>query len=168
MRGHIHRRGQTWTVVYDETPSDDGKRRQRTKGGFPTKREAQTFLTDTLSRLGDGSYAAPSKLTLAAYLTGEWLPAVESTLRPLSFTTYRAVVRLRIDPKLGQLRLQAISGGHLNGLYREMEQAGLSVSTRRLTHAVLHRSLRDAVRWGRLVRNPADMADPPAASHTRV
>jgi integrase len=33
---------------------------------------------------------------------------------------------------------------------------------------VLHRSLRDAVRWGRLVRNPADMADPPAASRTRV
>jgi hypothetical protein len=44
--------------------------------------DAQSFLTDTLSRLGDGSYAVPSKTTLAEYLTAEWLPAVKSTLRP--------------------------------------------------------------------------------------
>ena len=168
MRGHVHKRGATWTVMYDEQPDERGKRRQRSKGGFATRREAQTFLTDTLSRLGDGSYAAPSKLTLGAYLTGEWLPAVESTLRPLSFTTYQAVVRLRIVPELGQLRLQALSAGNVNGLYRKLEQDGLSVSTRRLTHAVLHRSLRDAVRWGRLVRSPADMVDRPAATRSKV
>jgi Arm DNA-binding domain/Phage integrase, N-terminal SAM-like domain len=162
MRGHVHKRGSTWTVVYDEGQDEHGKRRQRSKGGFATKRDAQRFLTDTLSRLGDGSYAAPSKLTLAEYLTGEWLPAVEGTLRPLSFTQYASVVRLRIKPHIGQVRLQALSGGHLNGLYSQLEQDGLSVSTRRLTHAVLHRALRDAVRWGRLVRNPADMADPPS------
>jgi integrase len=28
-------------------------------------------------------------------------------------------------------------------------------------HTILHRALKDAVRWGRLVRNPADAADPP-------
>ena len=28
-------------------------------------------------------------------------------------------------------------------------------------HAVLHRALKDAVRWGRLSRNPIDAADPP-------
>jgi integrase len=78
------------------------------------------------------------------------------------------VTRLRIIPTLGSIRLQSLTGGHVNSLYRELEQAGLSVSTRRLTHAVLHRALRDAVRWGRLVRNPADMADPPAAVQTRV
>jgi integrase len=138
------------------------------KGGFATRRDAQRFLTDVLSRLGDGSYAQPSKATLAEFLNGEWLPSVESTLRPLSITQYRSVVRLRIVPFLGHLRLQALTGGHLNGLYRELEQAGLSTSTRRLTHAVLHRALRDAVRWGKLVRNPADMADPPAAARPRA
>jgi integrase len=168
VRGHLHKRGNTWTAVYDEGHDEQGKRRQRSKGGFATRREAQAFLTDVLSRLGDGSYAAPSKTTLAEYLIGEWLPAVEGTLRPLSATQYRSVVRLRIVPFLGHLRLQALSGGHLNGLYRELEQAGLSGSTRRQTHAVLHRALRAAVRWGRLVRNPADMADPPAAARSRA
>ena len=96
------------------------------------------------------------------------MPAVEGTLRPLSFTTYQSVVRLRIIPFIGSLRLQSLSGGHLNGLHRELEQAGLSVPTRRLAHAVLRRSLHDAVRWGRLARNPADMVDRPAATRSRV
>lgn len=49
-----------------------------------------------------------------------------------------------------------------------LEQAGLSVSTRRLVHAVLHRAFRDAVRWGKLTRNPADMADPPSRGRSRA
>ncbi len=167
MRGHIRKRGQTWTAIYDEG-REDGKRRQRSKGGFDTRREAQAFLTDQLKRLGDGSYAQPSKITLAEFLVDEWMPSAEGTLRPLSVTQYASVIRLRIIPTLGRLRLQALSGGHINALYRELEQAGLSVSTRRLTHAVLHRSLKDAVRWGKLVRNAADQADPPAATATRV
>jgi integrase len=167
VRGHVRKRGSSWTVVYDEGRSDDGKRIQRSKGGFATRREASAFLTDQLKRLGDGSYAQPSKLTLGEFL-GEWQAAVAGTLRPLSRAQYEQVIRLRVVPSLGRVRLQSLSGGHLNGLYAELEQAGLSVSTRRLTHAVLHRALRDAVRWGKLVRNPADLADPPAPGRTRV
>ena len=168
MRGHVRKRGATWTVVYDEGHDENGRRRQRSKGGFATRRDAQRFLTDVLSRLGDGSYAQPSKVTLAEFLTGEWLPAVEGTVRPLTFMQHRSAVKARIVPRLGHVRLQALTGGHLNALYRELEQAGLSVGTVRQTHAVLHRALRDAVRWGKLVRNPAGMADPPRAERSRA
>lgn len=41
---------------------------------------------------------------------------------------------------------------------------GLSPRTVRYIHTILHRAFRDAVRWGQLVRNPADAADPPRAS----
>jgi len=57
VRGHIAKRGSTWTVTYDE-PAVDGKRRQRSKGGFATKREASAFLTDALGRLEGGTYAS--------------------------------------------------------------------------------------------------------------
>jgi integrase len=33
----------------------------------------------------------------------------------------------------------------------------------RYIHTIVHRALRDAVKWGRLVLNPADAADPPRA-----
>ena len=168
MRGHVHKRGATWTVVYDEGHDENGRRRQRSKGGFHTRRDAQRFLTDVLGRLGDGSYAQPSKVTLAEFLISEWLPAVEGTVRPLTYTQHVSTVRARIVPHLGHVRLQALTGGHLNALYRTLEQAGLSVSTRRQAHGLLHRALRDAVRWGKLVRNPADMANPPRAERSRA
>jgi integrase len=95
-------------------------------------------------------------------------PACEATVRPLTFTRYGSVVRSRLVPRLGHLRLQALSGAHLNAMYRELEQEGLSVSTRRQTHAIVHHALKDAVRWSRLTRNPADGADPPSAADTRA
>ncbi|MGH7749652.1 MAG: tyrosine-type recombinase/integrase, partial [Candidatus Dormibacteria bacterium] len=36
--------------------------------------------------------------------------------------------------------------------------------TVRYIHTILHRAFKDAIRWGRLARNPADAADPPRAS----
>jgi integrase len=167
MRGSITRRGSLWTVRYDE-PTEQGGRRQRRRSGFATRREAESFLTETLARLGDGSYAAPQKTTLNAFLEDEWLPAVASSLRSLSFEQYRSVIRRYVEPGIGRVRLQALSGGHLNALYRELEQKGLSPATRRVVHAVLHRALGDAVRWGRLVRNPAAMADPPKRPGSRA
>jgi hypothetical protein len=41
--------------------------------------------------------------------------AGEATVRPLSFTTYTQLVKLQIIPRLGHVRLQALTAGHLNG-----------------------------------------------------
>ena len=41
--------------------------------------------------------------------------------------------------------------------------AGLDRRTVNYIHTILHRAFKDAVRWGRLARNPADAADPPKA-----
>ena len=41
--------------------------------------------------------------------------------------------------------------------------AGLSRRTVNYVHTILHRAFKDAVRWGRLARNPTDAADPPRA-----
>jgi Arm DNA-binding domain len=41
MRGHVRKRGTTWTVVYDEGHDENGRRRQRWKSGFATRREAE-------------------------------------------------------------------------------------------------------------------------------
>jgi integrase len=168
MRGHVRKRGATWTVVYDEGRDEHGRRRQRSKGGFATRREAQAFLHSVLTRLGDGSYAAPSKQNLGDYLLNEWLPAIGPTVRPMSLEQYEKTVRLRILPRLGGVPLQALTPAHLNALYNELGKAGLSVSTRRQTHAVLSRALKDAVRWSKLTRNAAKLADPPSQARTRV
>jgi integrase len=89
-------------------------------------------------------------------------------VRPLTARNYDRVVRLHLTPHIGSLRLQSLSGAHLNTLYRKLEAQGLAPGTLHVVHPVIHRAIGDAVRWGRLVRNPVDSADPPATSDRRV
>jgi integrase len=140
----------------------------RTGSFSRTRRDAQAFLTEQLARLDTGSYAAPAKTTLGEFLDSEWLPAVKPTLRPLSHDRYSRVVRLYIQPHIGGIRLQALSAGDITSMHGKLEEQGLSLSTRRLVHAVIGRSLRDAERWGRVPRNVARLADRPAQSGSRA
>jgi integrase len=164
MRGSIRRRGGSWTVTYDE-PAGAG-RRQRSKGGFATKREAQAFLTEALRRIDVGTYSAPAKVTLGAYLVDEWLPAATPTLRPSSVATYGHMVK-HLEPLSG-VKLQALRPAHLNALYADLERAGLSPATIRLVHSVAHRALADAMKWGLVARNAAAAADPPRPARPRA
>lgn len=45
--------------------------------------------------------------------------------------------------------------------------AGLSPRTVRYIHTILHAALKDALRWNRVVRNPADAATPPSVASAR-
>ena len=61
MRGLVRKRGTTWTWYLDAPPDPlTGKRRQASKGGFRTKREAQQELNEALARLRDGTFVQPS------------------------------------------------------------------------------------------------------------
>jgi hypothetical protein len=94
MRGHVRKRGNSWTAIYDEGYDEDGKRVQRWKGGFGTRKEAQAALTRVLGSLGDGSYVQPSKVAVRDYLVDEWLPAIAGTVRPLTLTQYTSIVKV--------------------------------------------------------------------------
>jgi integrase len=50
---------------------------------------------------------------------------------------------------------------HLQRLYREKLDGGLSPSTVQKIHHVLHKALAQAVRWDLIARNPADAVKAP-------
>jgi Arm DNA-binding domain/Phage integrase, N-terminal SAM-like domain len=145
-----------------------GKRRQKTKGGFRTKRECQAALNEAIAAVQGGTFVEPSKRTVGSFLLEEWLPAVQmANLRPGTWENYRIHVRAHIVPALGLVELQRPSPAQLNAFYRHLlteagkGRQGLAPKTVRNIHNILHRALKDAVRWGYLVRNVADAADPP-------
>lgn len=168
MRGHVRKRGRTWSVVVDVGVKEDGARKQQWRGGFPTRREAERELTRILRTLQTGEYVTPTNETLGDFLVREWLPSVRATVRPTTFRSYEMHVRMHIQARLGSTPLQRLTGAQINAFYADLAASGrhrgnapLSPATVRRVHAVLHRALRDAVRWDRLPRNPADLADPP-------
>jgi integrase len=92
---------------------------------------------------------------------------VRGTLEPSTWSSYRRNVRLHVKAHIGGTRLQALDAAALNRLYGQLREH-LSVRTVRYIHTIVHRALRDAVKWGRLVRNPADASDPPRAKDARA
>jgi len=147
------------------------ERRRAIKGGFATRKECQAALSKVLVAVEARTFTPPTRITVKAFLLDEWLPAVKGTLRPTTYASYTMLAREHIIPRLGSLQLQKLTATSINALYaylleegRVCGQGGLSASSVRRVHAVLHRACHDAVRWRRLTVNPVDAADPPKAS----
>jgi integrase len=64
--------------------------------------------------------------------------------------------------------LKALTPAHVQALYREMQERGLSARTLEYTHAVLHRALKQAVRWNMVPRNVCDAVDVPQVRREEV
>jgi integrase len=171
MRGSVVRRGGMWAVVIElDRDPVTGKRRQRWHSGYRTKKEAERARTNLLGKVDSGTYVENNRQTVAEYLT-DWLPAIETTVRPATFHSYARNLRLHVLPYIGNMTLSKVDAGNLNGLYARLlreghrsRPGGLSPRSVRYLHTILHRAFKDAVRWGRLARNPADAADPPKES----
>jgi integrase len=110
--------------------------------------------------MAGGTYAPPSRATVEDFLADEWLPAIRAEVRPGTWNLHRINAHAYIQPKLGGLRLHDLSPAHLNRLYAELLER-LAPKTVRNVHGTLSRALGDAVRWGRVGRNVATLANPP-------
>jgi len=86
----------------------------------------------------------------------------------------RPLVPLNVtSADLGSITLQQLTPSALNVFYARLlsgsgagSKRPLSPGTVRRIHATLHRALRDAVRWNKIARSPADGADPPRLGGT--
>lgn len=159
------------------------ERRQRTQGGFRTRKDAQAALDGARVALREGDYVEPSSVTVAEDLA-LWTTTLEATnLRPSTLRSYRDHVEQHIAPRIGSIPLQKLSPDAIGALYAELLREGrhlqprkpkkgekaaedtrdrsLSPNTVHHVHVTLHKALKDAVKRGRLTRNPADAVEPP-------
>lgn len=158
----IFKRGATFSYTIR-----DASGRQRWVGGFPSKTAAKAARDKVRVQVREGGYIAPSKQTVAAFLA-EWLEAQRARLKPTTLASYADILRDHVTPRIGNVPLQRLGPGQLNALYADLLDhgrrdgtGGLSARTVRYVHTVLHAALKDACRWDRIIRNPADRADPP-------
>ena len=159
-----HRRGckPSWGYVFDAAPLAGGKRRQITKTGYKTQREAQRELTAALEAEARGVRVDTGRLTVGAYLD-EWL-ASRLRLRPSTARSYEAHLRLYLKPALGALRLADLRHADIDRVFAALVTEGrLSPTTLKRVHATLNKALNDAVKRHLLVVNPAAHVELPRA-----
>lgn len=164
MQGHVFKLGSSWYYTVTIGRKEDGRRDQRKKGGFASKKDAQEALTAVLKLVQDRAYVPPTKQTVAQFLE-EWLPSVQHSLRPQTWEGYAFLARCYVVPNIGGLRLANLNHVRLNTLYADLLRSGgvngkpLSHKTVRNVHILLRRAFNDAA----LPANPASKASPPKA-----
>jgi integrase len=153
----------SWTFVVD-IGAETGRRVQRSRGGFATKRAAVAAMYALQRSVAEGTYVAPSALTVGEYLE-QWLDGARLRLRPGAYDACEVHVRVYIAPRIGQVPLQRLTTGTIKALYAELRKSGrargggpLSAKTVHNVHRTLSRALNDAVTDRLLAGNPAARA----------
>jgi integrase len=170
MRGHIRRQSKkSWEIVI-ELPRDPatGRRRQHFETVRGSKKDAERRLGELINSLDRGGFVQPSRITLGQWL-GTWLEScVVPNLKAQTADSYISEIRVHLVPALGAVPLQRLTPQHLQDYYaralregRTDGTGGLSASTVRYHHRILHRALKQAVKMGYLGRNVTDAVDPP-------
>ena len=132
-----------------------------------TRAEAARKLTAALRDRDRGlSIMRDERLTVEQYLTS-WLERVAPTIGEGTHMRYTEMLRCHVLPTLGRVALTKLSPLQVETLYATLlsdggkSGAGLSPTTVRQLHAILHHALKDALRKGLILRNITDMVDAP-------
>lgn len=137
-----------------------GKQVQRSVYGS-TQKEVRQKLAQAVAAIDSGTYQAPNKITVSAWMQ-EWLTTFcEGKIKPLSYQTYAGLIKNHINPAIGAVGLQAVKGADIQKLYNGMTKAGLSGKLVRNVSAVLHKSFNMAIKQGIIRANPCDSAELP-------
>ena len=170
-RGSVRKLDGGWGYRIDLGPDTaTGKRRQVSKQGYTTKRDAEAALRELTQSVDSGTLAKRSTRTLGDYLD-EWHALQEDRLRATTWHSYAMAIN-RIKSRLGQAKLQALEPLELERFYAYLLAEGgrfgkgLSPKTVRNTHTVLRKALSDAERLGLVGRNAAASARAPSDDRT--
>ena len=159
VRGSIEARSNGSLRVHVSI-TENGIRKQITRTAH-SPQEAERIRTKLMHQKYEGTLSEQPKGTLDQFLD-RWLSDyVESNLSPSTYQGYQYIIRSHITPAIGSMALKNLHPEHLQRYYADKLKAGLSSTSVRHHHTLLHKAFKQAVQWGLMQRNPADAVSAP-------
>lgn len=162
----IEKRGDKWTTFVDLPPDPVTGNRRRKRLTGDTKKEIEQLVVKTLHDAANG-FVFDEKTTLREFWE-RWLVSSASTVKPSTLRRYKDLARMHILPVLGNKRLAKLSPADVVHLHADRIAHGLSSTSVRHIHSLLHRLLKDAVNWDMIHRNVAEAVTAPKRSTTEA
>lgn len=128
MQGGVRKRGSTWSYYFD-LGKIDGKRKKKEKGGFRTKKEAETALAAAMNEYNNaGQVFEPSEITVSDYLDQWYELSCKLNLKYNSQVGYLRIIEGHLKPKFGTYKLKAINAAVLQEYANSLKLNGYSKS----------------------------------------
>jgi integrase len=154
--GSVYRRKDgRWVAAI---PLEDGK-----KKFIYCKKQSEALKALQLATQAkmQGALIATGDQILSVFLTSWLQDTAQHAVREKTYISYRQLIELHVLPLLGKVKLQKLGPQHLQRLYNTKHEEGYSPQTIQHIHRLLHRALKDAVRWNLVPRNVCDLVDTP-------
>ena len=162
MNGSIRQRSKgSWQIRYEGPADTTVKRKYLSETVRGNKKDAERVLRERLAAIENGGYVPKQMETVAQFMARglDTYAHTNTTLRTQD--GYRGSIKRYIVPAIGSVPLQNLTARHVQKMYADMLERGLSARTVLHTHRVLSEALSHALKWGLLTRNVADATTPP-------
>jgi hypothetical protein len=124
MRGHVSKRGSSWAYWFDIDPDPlTGKRRQQTKSGYTSEKEARKACRAAMADYEKGRLVRPSRRKVKDAMA-EWLARIEHSIKPSMAQNWRNYTAYYVEPYIGDRAIQEINGAICDALYAKLLAEG--------------------------------------------
>ncbi|MFE6704566.1 tyrosine-type recombinase/integrase [Bacillus thuringiensis] len=131
-----------------------GKRKQKKKRGFTSKKEAENALTKLLSEVHTGIYVEPSKLSYGEYLQ-DWFNTKKHSVGIQTAKVLKGYLNSRIIPSLGNIKLAKLTSLHMQNYVNLLRDEGLKRGTIEKIIKLIRNSLEHAIDLELITKNVA-------------
>lgn len=179
----IEKRGKSYSITVSNGYDIYGKKLREKTTFTPDpnmtpkqqQKALEAYVFEFEQRVKNGKLLTGDKLTLKEY-SDRWLEEYAKTnLTQVSYRNYCDILKLRILPALGHIKLTSIKPLHLQSFYNNLledgvridgKPGGYSPATIKKDHVVLSSMLSTAVQWQLIESNPCDRVSVPKVKNT--
>lgn len=143
-----------------------GKRKQKRKGGFATRKEAEIAAANLVKELADGTYIEESDITFKDF-SQQWLEMYEASgVVKISTVRVRRLAIKRLMNHLAELKLRNITLKQYQDALFDLKKRGYSERTMEITNTTGRMIFKKALELGLIKKDPTEYAVIPREQKT--
>jgi integrase len=113
-----------------------------------------------LAEKGETPVFVSVNITVAEFLR-QYEDTIRDSMKRRSLETYQSIAKVHLLPAFGAIKLRDLRREHVQRMYSDKRDRGLSAARVRRIHGVLSSALNQAVRWGLMEHNVCKEVTPP-------
>jgi integrase len=153
--------GLMWWILVGDPKTE--KRKQRSIGGFKTRKEAESSLRKLLIEVENNQYIEPSKELFSSYLEDWFYRHYAKRVSITTFNSRKYVVNSHLlkDNIFSNKPISKITIKDIDDFYDLKLDEGFNPAYIRTMHNILRQAFEQAKIWNLVINNPIDNTSPP-------
>lgn len=152
-----------WFFILELGKDVNGKRKQKKRRGFKTKKEAQAAFIELQNEVNNGTYIEPSKLLVKDFLY-EWFKLKKTTISHQTCQVYDRILEIHIIPSLGTMKLIDLKTIHIQSYINTLHEKGYAPETIKKFFNIIRNALAHALDMELISSNSANKVKLPSIS----